>query len=238
MIVEAPPVLIKLKGFDEPALCVGTTGNETPVVDNMLDVIAKWVWSRIDSDNQVVIIVRGGTGTGKSNVSLRIIKALLPDFGPDDLPEVYIYEAEDLAKKIRRKSLNPINWYDEGSVTFNSLNVMTKGGRVMGSFFDTMRIRHYVSIICMPEDKEMDSRVYKHADMIIECRKYAPFPDFNPREFFYVHFRTVYPSGRVWTENVAIGIHKRVPKRMKKAYDVIKAEHAAKFENRFLETFL
>lgn len=236
--MTAEPLVIQSPKFDKPLTCVGSYGDDRLIFSDLLDGVTDWIRKKIESDNQAVIIIRGGTGSGKSNLALQLIKRLSPGFTPDQLEDVYIYSPDDLAKKIKRGCTNQINWYDEGSVTFSNLSVMSKGGRLMGQFFDTMRLDHYISIICLPNDKEMDGRVSKHADLYLECPKYAPFDNFSPRGFFDVYKRTVYRSGKFFDEHYGTGIFRPVPKKLRVAYEEVKRAHAEEFKNKFVRTFL
>ena len=161
MTETEPPLKVITPYFNTPLLwTVSYYGYD--VFANLLDAIADWCVECLDNDNQCVIIIRGGTGSGKSNLAMQLISRILAILKIDwNLEDMYIYSLLDLAKKIERKSNNPINWYDEGSITFNSLNSTSEEGKLMGMFFDTMRIDHYVSIIVLPSDKEVNGRILK-----------------------------------------------------------------------------
>lgn len=238
MTAAAPaPVIVKLDYFDRPLTCVGSYGDNL-IFSDLLDAVVDWIKRKIETDNQAVIIIRGGTGSGKSNLALQIIRKLYPGFSPDDLDDVYIYTPADLAEKIKRGSDNLVNWYDEGIITFSSLSVMSRGGRLMGQFFDTMRLDHYISIICLPNDKEMDARVSKHADLYLECPKYAPLDGYSPRGFFDAYKRTVYKSGKYYDEKLGTGIFRPVPKKLRDRYETVKRQHAEQFKQKFIRTLL
>mgnify|MGYP003310963759 CR=1 FL=1 len=125
---NAPAVMVKDPWFTIQMKCVATygpTGN-IPVYSNAITGLAKKIRARVNSAHQVVVVIFGGTGTGKSTFCLQLIKALDKDFKLDD---VYIYDQTDLANKIDKGIDQRINWYDEGSVTLNSLETASKKGR-------------------------------------------------------------------------------------------------------------
>lgn len=198
---------------------------------NLLDAIADWCVECLDNDNQCVIIIRGDTGSGKSNLAMQLISRILDRLKlPWVLDDMYIYSLLDLAKKIERKSNNPINWYDEGSITFNSLNSTSEEGKLMGMFFDTMRIDHYVSLIVLPSDKEINGRILKHANLFLECPKKVPIPDFAARGFFECYKRTNYKSGKYYDHKIGAGIFRPIPKKKREPYENLKRQKADQFK--------
>lgn len=226
----------------EPPLTVLTPYFTTPlkwtvsyygydVFANLLDAIAKWCVECLENDNQCVIIIRGGTGSGKSNLAMQLISRILAILHIEwVLEDMYIYSLLDLASKIGRHSENPINWYDEGSITFNSLNSTSEEGKLMGMFFDTMRIDHYVSIIVLPSDKEVNSRILKHANLFLECPDKVPLPDFASRGFFECYKRTTYKSGKFFDRRLGAGIFRPIPKKKRIPYELLKREKADQFK--------
>ena len=198
---------------------------------NLLDAIANWVVERLENDNQCVIVIRGHTGSGKSNLAMQLIKRILAELKIDwVLEDMYLYSLFDLAKKIERKSNNPINWYDEGSITFNSLDSTSEQGKLMGMFFDTMRIDHYISIIVLPSDKEVNGRILKHADLFLECPRKVPIPDFSARGFFECYKRTTYKSGKYYDKKLGAGIFRPIPKKYREPYEELKRRKADEFK--------
>lgn len=201
------------------------------VFSNMLDAIVDWCIDCLENDNQCVIIIRGLTGSGKSNLAMQIIKRILEKLKIEwVLEDMYIYSLLDLARKIERGSKNPINWYDEGSITFNSLNSTSEEGKLMGMFFDTMRIDHYISIIVLPSDKEVNARILKHANLFLECPRKVPLPDFSSRGFFEVYKRTTYKSGKYYDKKLGAGIFRPIPKRYREPYEALKRQKADEFK--------
>lgn len=237
MTETTPALLIKSDYFNIPLKMVSGSVDR-PIYSNLIDAVADKIKTKIKNDGQYVLVIRGGTGSGKSNLALQIIKAIDPYF---NLEETYLYSPSDLAKKMLSGSTQRINWYDEGSVIFNSLNVMSKSGRLMGSFFDIVRLDHYISIICLPSEKEIDGRVLKHMDMLIECPKVAPLPkwaDYSARGFFEVYERINYRSGRYYDKLHGIGYCRAVPKKLKNEYEAVKRKHADEFKQYFAKKVL
>lgn len=235
--MNGAPLVVADPFFNIKMRCVGTYGptGDIPIYSNAITGLAKKIKARIKSANQVVTVIYGGTGTGKSTFALQLIKALDKDFRLED---VYIYSPEDLAIKVRDNNPQAINWYDEGSVTLNSLETTSKKGRRFAQFFDTMRFVGYISIICIPDGSEINKRVMKHLDFLVECPEQAPIWGFYNRGFFNVIDRTYYPRGKYWDETICSGVFKDVPKKLRREYEAIKKEHARKFCDTFIEEVL
>lgn len=236
--INAPALVVTDPYFPIQMRLVGTCGidGELPIYSNTITGLAKKIKKRIDSNNQAVVVITGGTGTGKSTMALQLIRALDKNFRLED---VYIYSAKDLAQKIKDKIPQNINWYDEGSVTLNSLDTTGKAGKSLSKFFDTMRFQGWISIICIPDDMEINKRIMKHLDILIECPESAPIWGFMNKGFFSVIERTFYPkSKKVWDDTICIGTFKNVPKKLRIEYESVKKAHAEEFANNFVEQVL
>lgn len=229
------PVWCKSIFYERPLKCVATYGDNYPVFSNLLDGVVDRIKARIESDNQCVVQIIGPPGTGKSSLGLNIIRKLDKNFRMED---VYIYSSQDIARKYQEGVDQPIHWFDEGSVTLNSLNTTSKEGLRFSQLFDTMRFEHNIYIICMPVGKTLNGRIAEHLDMIIECPKKAPLYDFASRGFFDVKVPTRYQSGKIWEDNTGTGIFRAPPPRIRKEYEAIKTRKAQEFKKKFVEELL
>ena len=233
---EDQALWVKSQYFPKPMKLIGTYWDDRPIYANLLDGVADLIKARIDSDNQCVILITGGTGSGKSTLAIQLMRKLEKDLSFED---TYIYSQSDLARKLKKEQagekVSRINWYDEGSVTLNSLNTTSRAGLRFSQFFDTMRFDHYVSIICMPDGSDMNGRISKHIDFLIKCPKQAPLWNFSAKGFFTVSKRIVYNSGKVWEEVMGTGIYRDIPPRIKNAYMSIKRERAEQFKKKIIE---
>ena len=233
---DSPALWVKSEYFPIPMKLIGTYWDDRPVYANLLDGVAELIKARINSDNQCVVLITGGTGSGKSTLAIQLMRKIEKDFSIDDS---YIYSQSDLAKKLKKEKngekVSKINWYDEGSVTLNSLNTTSRAGLRFSQFFDTMRFDHYVSIICMPDGSDMNSRIGKHIDFLIRCPKQDPYWNFSAKGFFTVSKKTVYQSGKVWEDIMGTGIYRDIPPRIKTAYMKVKRERAEQFKDKIIE---
>lgn len=228
-MTDAPAgITVKSQFFDRPLQLVGTWGadGERPIYSNLLDAVADKIKKKVSSDNQAVVIIYGNTGSGKSNLAMQLIKRLDRNA---TLDSCYIYSTEDLARKLKNRDPQRINWFDEGSITLNSLGTTSRQGLRFSQFFDTMRFKRYISIICLPNSDEMNKRIEKHADFYIRCPDKAPLWGFANRGFFHVINRIKYDSGKHYDQIQGTGIYRPVPKRMREEYQALKARKAEEF---------
>ena len=241
-ILHPRPVWVKSVYFKKPMKLCGMywVGDEPRgIFANMNERLAELIIERVKSDNQCLVIISGPTSSGKSTEAVTLIKLLCEILGYEfNLDDMYIYSPEDLARKLQRKCENKINWYDEGSVSLNSLATTSKTGKLFGQFFDTMRLRHFISIVCAPEDSEINKRITKHADFYITCPKKAPFIGFQPRGFFNVSYKIIYESGKTWDQFIGTGIFKKLPKKLKEQYEAVKKARNTDFEQVFIKEVL
>lgn len=235
---EESPIWVQLPPFDKPVKWI-TSYYDYDVFGGLLLAIADWCVTQIKSDNQCLVIVSGGTGSGKSNVAMNLIREILKILKREwVLKEMYLYTLYDLAEKIESGTDNPINWFDEGSIAFNSLDSTTEAGKLVGMFFDTVRIDHYITIVCMPNNREMNGRVIKHADLFIDCPDKVPLPDFSPKGFFEVSTRKTYKSGKHFDTRRGVGIFRPAPKKIREPYEALKRQKVDEFKRNLAKKLL
>lgn len=134
------------------------------------ELVGRLVW-RVKHDMQNVVLVEGETGSGKSafalNLCVDLARALKVGF---DLEHDYVYSSSDLWKKLENPDANPINLLDEGTVTIASNNAMQKSDKNIAVLFDTMRSRHWTTIICSPNSQYVNKSIrVVHAEFKIRC---------------------------------------------------------------------
>lgn len=242
---QTTPIWLKSVYFTAPLKAVGCYywgGRRHFVYSNLINRLALLIKDKVEKDNQILVIIKGPTSSGKSTLAIWIIIELCKLFGwPFVWEDVYLYSPEDLARKLERKCPNRINWFDEGSIAMDSLATTSRTGRLFSQWFNTMRLHHYISIVCTPEDSEIQGRITKHADLFIECPSTSPFPSqfkFQARGFFYVSTRTTYKSGKKWEDRIATGTYPKLTKKLKEEYEAIKLSRNSDFEGVFIKEVL
>lgn len=144
---------------------------EEGIYSDAYDDFVKRLVYRVTHDMQNVIIVDGETGSGKSAFALNICVDLARKLGCGfDLSRDYIYDLNDLWKKLDEDDANPINLLDEGTVTIASNTSQEKQARQFTTLLDTMRSKHWTTVICTPGYRRVNAVVRKdHADFKIRC---------------------------------------------------------------------
>lgn len=133
--------------------------------------LVKRLAKRIRGDQQNVVLIEGETGSGKSafalNICLDLARELKSGF---NLRDDYVYSATDLWNKLDNPDANPISLLDEGTVTLASNNAMQKSDKQIATLFDTMRSRHWSTIIASPSHLRINSTIRRdHAEFKIRC---------------------------------------------------------------------
>lgn len=211
------------------------------------DLIKRLVW-RVKNDMQNVIIIDGETGSGKSalalNLCLDLAKALNVGF---DLSKDYIYDLGDLWNKLDDEGANPINLLDEGTVTISSSNAQQKQDKQFATLLDTMRSKHWTTIICTPTYRRVNSVVRKiHAEFKCHC-----YPETKPlvkkgkngvkygRGFFEMRRRRKYEFDEEGKEPrwklMYAGVFGDYPPMLKDEYLAIKANRQSVLTKRYIQ---
>lgn len=209
----------------------GPTG-DYPIYSNLVDAFAEKLKQHVKADNQAVIGIFGPTGSGKSTLGIKFCKALDKNW---TLRDNLLYAPNDLKRKLNSENSNPINLFDEGSVTFNSLETTTKEGRKMSVLFDTMRTLHMISFIIMPDSGDLNKRIAKHLDFMVECPHNAPLPGYTARGFFTISYPIRYKNGSVYWQKMGTGIYDKLGTRLKNDYDKLKREKQREILKDFIE---
>ena len=207
-------------------------GGDYPIYSNLVDAFAEKIKRHVDSDNQAVIGIFGGTGSGKSSLGITLAKAINKNWM---LADNLLYAPGDLKRKLKAENPDPVNLFDEGSVTFNSLETTTKDGRKLAVLFDTMRSRHMISFIIMPDSGDLNKRIAKHIDFKIVCPRRAPLPGYTPRGFFTLSYPIRYDNGSVYWQLMGTGIYDKLSTRLNNQYKLLKRQKQDEILKDFIE---
>lgn len=228
------------QGYDEngqliyyPMDLVGAYGpaGDYPIYSNLLDAFADKIKRHVDNDRQAVIGVFGPTGSGKSTLAIDQIKTLNKNW---KLAPNLLYGPNDLKVKLKAGQYDPINLFDEGSVTFNSLETTTTDARKLTVIFDTMRSRHMISFIVMPRQSDLNKRIEPHIDFKMETSNRAPLPGFMSRGFFKLSYPIRYDKKTYW-QHMGTGIYDPMSKRLYNEYTALKRKKQDAILTDFIE---
>lgn len=146
-------------------------GRKEGIYSDAYDDLIKRLAQRIKDDLQNVIVIEGETGSGKSAMALNLCLDLARELKVGfDLEHDYVYSADDLWKKLGREDSNVISLMDEGTVTISSNNAMRASDKQIATLFDTMRSKHWTTVICTPNLNRLNSVIRKdHTEFKIRC---------------------------------------------------------------------
>ena len=150
-----------------------------------MDLFVKELKQRVKNGYQNVIVIEGGTGSGKASAAIRLAKTMDPNWS---ITENYIYSLEDLKKKLERanngEKVSPISLFDEAVVSLNSRNSMRSDDKNMLILFNTMRSRGWTTILCVPSIFDLNKAVRAtHVDYKLRCPDKAPIKGLPKRGF-------------------------------------------------------
>ena len=123
------------------------------VGSDTLDLFVKELKENIKKGYQNIIVIEGGTGSGKSSAAIWLAKTMDPKWS---ISENYIYSLEDLKKKLDKadhgEKVSPISLFDEAVVSLNSRNSSRTEDKDMLILFNTMRSRgwHNIPRVTLP----------------------------------------------------------------------------------------
>lgn len=207
-----------------------TRGQTVGIYSDAFDVLVDIIVERYRNDLQSVIVFEGGTGSGKSTASIGFVHSLCKALDIRfDFEHDYIYDLEDLWEKLETRSGSVVSLFDEGAVTLSSGNAMRREDKDMVSLFNTMRSRHWITIINIPSIGNLNKAVTKvHADFKIHCndpdkpiikgysRGFAEISEAQRNEFS--------KNAEPYWNLLFTGIFRDLPKKVKDIYLPIKSE--------------
>lgn len=203
------------------------------IYSDMLKILARQLKTRLKKKYQNVVAVCGPTGSGKSTLALRLIYELNPDW---DIRENYIYDVSDLARKLKHKErADKISLYDEGSVSFNSLNHARKSDKEQVVLLDTCRSLGWTTVICIPSFYDLNKRIRDHLiDYVLICPGTPLAFGLETRGFFEVYK----PHRHTWAKDTyfelqGAGVFDKLPSAQAEEYERVKLEHQLKLLEQF-----
>lgn len=215
------------KTFDRELELAGVADDGTLIYEDALPAFAELLKENIRDKRQNVIPVVGGTGSGKSMTTLRLIKLMDPYWRIE--PNM-VYTASDLAGKLaRRNEANPITMMDEGSIILNSKNTMTRENKTITVLFDTMRSLGWTTFLDIPQFSTLDKSVREfHANYLVMCPAMSPVRGYDPRGFVKIYEHVVRDWGKSYFRHLVTTKSPLPPKTTRDKYEKIKLERQLK----------
>ena len=199
------------------------------VASDTMDLFAKELKSRIRNNYQNIIVIEGGTGSGKSTAAIWLAKTMDPNWS---ITDNYIYSLDDLRNKLERaekgEKVSPISLFDEAVVSLNSRNSNRTEDRDMVILFNTMRSRGWTTILCVPSIFDLNKAVRStHVDYKLRCPDKSPIKGVPKRGFleFSKAQRSEYKrTNEPYWYLFACGVYKALPPDWDKEYQKLKNE--------------
>ena len=124
----------------------------------------EFIKDRIKKNRNCIIVIVGGTGSGKSWAALRLAETLDPNFTIDNL----CFRAIDFVKLIN-KDVPPgsVLMFDEGGVDLGSREFMSKKNRRLSKILQTVRYKNHIIIITVPDMSFLDAHARKLTHVVL-----------------------------------------------------------------------
>lgn len=210
--------------------CVATYQGGKGVYSDMIHVLGKRFRSSLKSDEQVVLVIEGQPGSGKSTLGIQIAKAIMPSWS---LEKGYIYNEEDLSRRMAEKSTNNVFLFDEASLTVNSRDSMTKSSRNIIAILDTCRSRHNSIIFVLPSfddlNKSIRDRLCQYRFYCLSRTERLVSDVDDSRGFFKVYAPRSGQFMDTYWNLLGVGIFPKLDPDTQSEYDRIKLQHQEEF---------
>lgn len=210
--------------------CVATYQGGKGVYSDMINVLGKTFRASLKSDEQVILVIEGQPGSGKSTLGIQLARAIKPDWS---LENGYIYDEKDLAEKMAEKSTDNVFLFDEASITVNSRDSMSRSSRNIIAILDTCRSRHNSIIFVLPSFDDLNKSI---RDRLCQYRIYCLsrteklVPKVNDsRGFFKVYAPSTGQFMDVYWNLLGAGIFSKLDEKTQKEYNKLKLRHQEEF---------
>ena len=138
----------------------------------MTDRLKEWLWNRINRQNKnLIIVITGSTGSGKSFSALRLAELLDPSF---NVGRVCFTPREVLA--VLNSGLKKGNFFiiDEAGVTLPSRDFMSFANKALDFVLQTFRRENLGCILCLPTMSMLDLQARQLTHVLIETKEIMP----------------------------------------------------------------
>jgi len=195
--------------------------NESPII--------RFIKDRIKKNKNCIIVIVGGTGSGKSWAALTLAQALDPNFGID---HIAFLAAKFMAMVNKDFPPGSVLMWDEGGVELGSREFMSKKNRLLSKVLQTVRYKNHIIILTVPDLKFIDAHARKLAHLILRTQHISAKKGLNylsaynisitplTGDIYYPHPRIRTTSGRlVSIKRIAV---KKPSAELIKKYEIIK----------------
>lgn len=198
-------------------------GTELGIYTDMMPVFVKKLKKRISDHYQNVIMIDGGTGSGKSTLGINMFFQLDPDW---DMENNYAYTTLEFLDLLSDPDSKFI-LVDEATNAINSLDSRSKDNNYIVKLLDMMRSFGRTTALCTPNFMALNHRVQNdHTDFLLAIPDQPLIPAFQRRGFYEVFV----PKRNLWSENnywicAGAGVFPPLDPETQLRYDRLKRAH-------------
>lgn len=202
---------------------IADDGTEQGIYSDMLPTFVKILQGRIKDHYQNVAMINGGTGSGKSNLGVGVLKLMDPEW---DLEANYCYDTIDYLDLLSNPTSRLI-LVDEATNVLNSLDSRDRQNNDAVKLLDMMRSFGRTSILCTPNFMAVNKRVRNdHTDFLLAIPDRPLIRSYKRRGFFelYIPIRNLWAEETYW-QCAGAGIFSEMDPETKRIYEKVKAAH-------------
>lgn len=198
-------------------------GAEYGIYTDMRQIFVKKLKNRIKDHYQNVIMIDGGTGSGKSNLAVGLLRLMDPDWSISAGYAADTREYLDLLSNPESKLI----LVDEATNVLNALEYRDARSNAAVKMLDMMRSFGRTSILCTPNFMAVNKRVRNdHTDYMLALPDKPLVRGYGRRGFFelYIPVRNLWAEDTFW-QCAGAGIFPELDSETKEEYETIKLEH-------------
>lgn len=130
------------------------------------NVLVEYIRQRILlNDHAVIVAIEGKTGTGKSEVAMRLCEQVDPNFNIERVV-FHVNDYTDLmVKKFPKGSAFIL---EEAQVAAHNRNYYSKQNKTMFYNFTTQRLFNYLTVMTLPDTDTLDKQIRHNADISLK----------------------------------------------------------------------
>lgn len=199
------------------------------VYSDLVHVLGLKLRANLKEDDQNIVCICGQPGSGKSTLGIQLAKEIQPGW---TLESGYVYDDEDLNRKMAQNSKNQVFLFDEASLAINSRDSMTKSSRNIIAVLDTCRSRHNSVIFCLPSFEDLNKSIRDRlCQYRIHCagREDHIIPGYSGRGVCQLYKPLHSQFGDTYWKLVATGIFGKLSSKESEEYNAIKLQNQEEF---------
>lgn len=204
-------------------------------------ILERRAWAKMWlEDNNVVWVVVGDTGDGKSYASLRLGEVLDPNFSINNVASNIVEFMQHATEDHPRGTVTVL---EEASVEASSYDWHDDSNRIFAKLLDTWRHQNRMAIINLPNFKSLEKGARRRTKGIVKMQHAAPWRDYSQAKFYDAKYGNI--EDRFTTPFPVIDGKQRkyirfnMPsEQLREAYEAQKKEYTGELNADMLETLL